>query len=235
MPKSPISTPLTTTKTAALEAMERSGLVAIIRADSGDALLKIFRALHEGGVVVSEVTMTTPGALASIAEARKLLGKDAIIGAGSVLDSETCRAAIDAGASFIVSPITDLGVIRTAQRYGRPVMPGALTPTEVMTAFQHGADLVKIFPANHFGPKYISDLLAPMPQLRLIPTGGVKLDNIAEWIAAGPAALGVGTSLVRKDLIAAGDFKALADLASQYVTAVREARAAQQRPRGPRG
>lgn len=211
-------------RSTVLTALAQSGLVAIIRADSGEGLLKTFKALADGGVTVSEVTLTTPGALASIAEARRVLGAAAVIGAGSVLDSESCKAAIEAGASFIVSPITDLGVIRTAHRYGRPVMPGALTPTEVMTAFQLGADLVKIFPANHFGPKYISDLLAPMPQLRLIPTGGVTLENVRQWLDAGATALGVGTSLVRKDLIAAGDFKALTQLAGQYVAAVREAR-----------
>jgi 2-dehydro-3-deoxyphosphogluconate aldolase/(4S)-4-hydroxy-2-oxoglutarate aldolase len=209
---------------AVLAAIEASGLVAILRADSGEAVVQTFKALADGGVTVSEVTLTTPGALASIAEARRVLGAAAVIGAGSVLDSESCKAAIEAGASFIVSPITDLGVIRTAQRYGRPVMPGALTPTEVLTAFQQGADLVKIFPANHFGPKYISDLLAPMPQLRLIPTGGVTLENVKQWLDAGAAALGVGTSLVRKDLIAAGDFKALTQLAGQYVAAVRAAK-----------
>jgi 2-dehydro-3-deoxyphosphogluconate aldolase / (4S)-4-hydroxy-2-oxoglutarate aldolase len=213
-----------TDRMAVLTAIEHSGLVAIIRADSGEGLLKTFKALADGGVTVSEVTLTTPGALASIAEARRTLGAAAVIGAGSVLDAPSCRAAIEAGASFIVSPITNLDVMRTAQRYGRPVMPGALTPTEAMAAFEQGADMVKIFPANHFGPRYISDLLAPMPQLRLIPTGGVTLENASQWLDAGAAALGVGTALVRKDLIAAGDFKALTALAGRYVDAVRQAR-----------
>lgn len=212
--------------------MMESGLVAIIRvpAASGvatadvQALVELCRSLCDGGVRFTEITMTTPGALEAVAAARKALGDQVVLGVGSVLDGATARMAILAGAQFIVSPVTDAGVIRTAHRYGLPVIPGAMTPTEVLQAQTAGADLVKVFPANHFGPQYLKDLLAPMPQLRLLPTGGVNLQTVKDWLAAGAACLGVGTSLVKKELIAARNWTALTELAGQYVAAVTAAR-----------
>lgn len=204
--------------------MESCGIVAVIRADSPGQLVDVCKALRDGGVTCSEITMTTPGALEAIAAARQALGDEALIGVGSVLDAETCRAAILAGAQFVVGPVLNLEVIQMAHRYGRPAIPGGLTPTEIITAFSAGADLVKVFPANVFGPSYFRDLLAPMPQLKLTPTGGVNLDTAAEWIKAGAACLGVGSALVKKDLIKAKDWAGLTKLASQYVQIVRQAR-----------
>jgi 2-dehydro-3-deoxyphosphogluconate aldolase/(4S)-4-hydroxy-2-oxoglutarate aldolase len=172
--------------------------------------------------------MTTPGALEAIAAARNALGEEAIIGAGSVLDAETARAAILAGAKFIFAPTLDRRVIQMAHRYDCAAVPGALTPTEILSAWSAGADLVKVFPANHFGPQYIRDIHAPMPQIKLTPTGGVNLDTAAEWIQAGCAALGVGSALVKKELIASQNWDELSELARQYVEIVARARDNQQ-------
>ncbi|MEX0777096.1 MAG: bifunctional 4-hydroxy-2-oxoglutarate aldolase/2-dehydro-3-deoxy-phosphogluconate aldolase [Phycisphaeraceae bacterium] len=204
--------------------LEASGLVAVIRADSPGQLVDVCKALREGGVVFSEITMTTPGALDAIAKASEALGKDAVIGVGSVLDPETARAAILAGAQFVVCPTTNLATIEMAHRYGKPVIPGGLTPTEILGAWQAGADFVKVFPANHFGPTYFKDLLAPMPQLKLTPTGGVDLSTAKDWLAAGAACLGVGSALVKKDLIKSKDWAGLTSLARQFSEIVRQAR-----------
>jgi len=202
-----------------------SGLIAVIRVDDGANLVNVCKALHDGGVMCSEITMTSPGAVEAIAEANEALGDQCLIGVGSVLDTQMARQALDAGAQFVVSPVTSLDVIDTAHQYDKPVIAGALTPTEILSAWQGGADLVKVFPAQHFGPRYLQDLLAPMPHLRLVPTGGVDLDTVGQWLAAGAVCLGVGSSLVRRDLISVGDWSGLADLARRYVDAVRRARA----------
>jgi len=209
----------------AAQRMEQSGLVAIIRANSSEGVPEACRALVEGGIEVFEITMTTPGALDAIAQARGEFGEAALVGVGSVLDAETARRAVEAGAQFVVSPVTLPEVIAAAAELDVPVLPGALSPTEIFTAARAGADFVKVFPANHFGPRYFKDVLAPMPHLKLTPTGGVNLDTIADWFDAGAACLGVGSSLVRKDLLAARDFAGLADLARQYVAKVKQARA----------
>lgn len=217
-----------TGRTAIMSEIESSGLVAIIRADGGEVgpqrLVDTCKALRDGGVRVSEITMTSPGALDAIAKASDELAGECIIGVGSVLDAETARAAILAGAQFVVAPTFNAEVLTMAHRYDKPVAPGALTPTEIMTAWESGADVVKIFPANHFGPRYFKDVLAPMPQVKLMPTGGVNLDTAADWLAAGAAALGAGSALVKKDLIAAGDWAALAALAREFVEKVQLAR-----------
>lgn len=207
-----------------VQQMQASGLVAVIRADSPDQLVDVCRALRDGGCIYSEITMTTPGALDAIHKASQALGADAVIGVGSVLDSETARAAILAGAQFIVCPVLNHEVIDMAHRYGKPVVPGGLTPTEILNAFTAGADLVKVFPANHFGPKYFKDLLAPMPQLRLTPTGGVDLNTAADWLSAGAACLGVGSALVKKDLIKNKDWARLTKIASQFSQIIKQFR-----------
>jgi 2-dehydro-3-deoxyphosphogluconate aldolase/(4S)-4-hydroxy-2-oxoglutarate aldolase len=200
------------------------GLVAIIRADSSEGLIDTCRALQAGGVTVAEITMTTPGALEAIAAARQAFGDEYLIGVGSVLDGDTARRAVDAGAEFVVSPITNPDVIEAAHELGKPVMPGCFTPTEIQHATVLGADLIKVFPANHMGPRYFKDVLAPMPHLKLTPTGGVDLTTIADWFAAGAKALGVGSALVKKDLIRGKDWAALTGLAQQFVNAVLAAR-----------
>lgn len=207
-----------------LKRIEESGLIAVIRADSAEQLVDVCKALADGGCIAAEITMTTPNALAAIEAARHALGDRAIVGVGSVLDAETARAAILAGAQFVFAPTFNPEVITMAHRYDKAVVPGALTPTEIMAAWQAGADLVKVFPANHFGPKYFKDLLAPMPQLKLTPTGGVDLDTAEQWIKAGAVALGVGSALVKKDLIRAKDWKTLTSLAAQFVEKVKAAR-----------
>jgi len=200
------------------------GVIAVIRADSGEQLVNVCRALSKGGVRACEITMTTPGALEAITAASRALGDDALIGAGSVLDAATARAAILAGARFIFSPILSVEVIEMAHRYDCVAVPGALTPTEILTAWSAGADVVKVFPANHFGPQYLKDIHGPMPQVKLTPTGGVDLSTAADWIKAGAVAIGVGSSLVKKDLINTGNWDELSSLAKQYVDIVANAR-----------
>ena len=215
---------LTGQRAAIVRRMEAAGLIAIIRAGSSAGLIEICRALHDGGVEVSEITMTTPGALGAITAADREFGRQCLIGVGSVLDDETAIRAIDAGARFVVGPTLKQKVVEAAHARGVPVLPGALSPTEVLAAWEGGADLVKVFPANHFGPRYFKDLLAPMPHLRLTPTGGVDLGTIQHWFDAGAACVGVGSALVRKSLITNGDWPALTDLARQFVDAVNTAR-----------
>jgi 2-dehydro-3-deoxyphosphogluconate aldolase / (4S)-4-hydroxy-2-oxoglutarate aldolase len=209
---------------ATLDRLVQTGVVAVIRADSGKQLIDVCRALSAGGVSACEITMTTPGALEAIAQASRELGDAALVGAGSVLDAATARAAILAGAQFIFSPVLNLEVIEMAHRYDCVAVPGALTPTEILTAWSAGADVVKVFPANHFGPQYLRDIHGPMPQVKLTPTGGVDLTTAADWIKAGAVAVGVGSSLVKKELIAGAKWDELSALAKKYVEAVAAAR-----------
>lgn len=207
-----------------LTEIERVGVVAVIRSDSAERTIELCRALAEGGVSSCEITMTTPGAIDAIAAATRELADLCLVGVGSVLDAETARSAILAGAEFVVSPCLDLETIVMAHRYDKVVIPGALTPSEVVAAWSAGADVVKIFPANHFGPRYFRDLHGPLPQVRLTPTGGVDLETTPEWIAAGAVAVGVGSALARPDLIAARAWTELSELAARYVSAVASAR-----------
>ena len=207
-----------------VQRMERAGLVAIVRASSNEGLVETCRALVAGGVTVAEITMTTPGAIEAIRAASAELGDQCLLGVGSVLDGSTVDQAVEAGARFVVSPVFKREVLEASHRRGRPVLAGAFTPTEILTAAEAGSDLVKVFPANHLGPRYFKDVLAPMPQLKLTPTGGVDLDTIDAWFAAGARCLGVGSALVKKDLIAAGDWAALTALARQFVEGVEQAR-----------
>jgi 2-dehydro-3-deoxyphosphogluconate aldolase / (4S)-4-hydroxy-2-oxoglutarate aldolase len=208
-----------------LAEIERVGVIAVVRADSPDAMVDVAGALRAGGVTACEITTTVPGAIDAIGAVRKTLGDEVLVGVGTCLDAATAEEAIAAGAEFVVSPILDPEVISTAHRHGKVAIPGALTPTEALAAWNAGADVVKIFPANHFGPRYFRDLHGPLPQLRLTPTGGVDLDSTPQWIQAGAVAVGVGSALVRRDLIEAADWDQLADLAGRYVAAVAAARA----------
>lgn len=213
-----------TGRNASIARMESTGIVAVIRADSAEQLVDVCSALRDGGVDVSEITMTTPGALDAIHKATEKLGKECLIGVGSVLDAETARAAIHAGAQYVVAPTLNLDVIAMAHRYDKPIIPGALTPTEIITAWSAGADIIKVFPANLFGPQYFKDVMAPMPQLKLTPTGGVDLNTAADWLKAGAACLGVGSSLVKKDLIKSKDWAGLTKLAKQFRAIVDQTR-----------
>ncbi len=213
-----------TGRLATLARIETTGIIAVIRADSSDELVNVCKALADGGVEAAEITMTTPGALEAITAARKALGDRCVIGVGSVLDAETARLAIIAGAQFVFAPTFNPSVIEMAHRYDKAVVPGAMTPTEILAAWQAGADMVKVFPANHFGPKYFRDILAPMPQLKLTPTGGVDLETAADWLKAGAVALGVGSSLVKKELLKNKDWPGLTKLARQFRNIVDQVR-----------
>ena len=200
------------------------GIVAVVRAESGDRLAKVVAALAEGGVSAAEITFTVPDAVEVIRQVRRELGQSICLGAGTVLDPETARAALLAGAEFIVAPTVNLDVIRLCRRYDVPVMPGAFTPTEVVAAWEAGADVVKIFPADVGGPNYLKALRGPLPQIRMMPTGGVDLNTAEAFLKAGACCLGVGGSLVDPKAVAEGDFARLRDLASQYAALVRRFR-----------
>lgn len=204
--------------------IESTGLVAIIRASGSDELVDVVNALRAGGVTCIEVTMTTPNALDVVRAARKSVGDSAAIGVGTVLDAETARAAILAGAQFVVAPITDLPTIELCKRYSVPILPGAFTPTEILRAWQAGADFVKVFPTSSVGAEYVKDIRGPLPHVKLVPTGGVNLDTVAAFIKAGASALGVGSSLVSKDMVKNRDFAGLTRTAAAFLERVRQAR-----------
>lgn len=187
------------------------GAVAVIRADSPDVLGRIVDALLEGGISSLEVTMTVPRALHLIEETANRFGDEICLGVGSVLDPETTRLAINAGARYVVSPIFKPSIIEMAHRYNLPAMPGCFTPTEILEAHEAGADIVKVFPAGQLGMKYFKAIKAPMPHLQLMPTGGVNLTNAGEWITAGACAVGVGSALIDKKAIAEGRFAQLTE------------------------
>jgi 2-dehydro-3-deoxyphosphogluconate aldolase/(4S)-4-hydroxy-2-oxoglutarate aldolase len=199
-------------------------IVAVIRAESPDLLVDVAEALAAGGVEVMEVTFTVPRVTQVLEKVAAKLGNRILLGAGTVLDAETARVAILSGAEFIVSPAVNLEVIEMCRRYSKLVMPGALTPTEVVTAWQAGADIIKIFPSELTGAKYIKSLKAPLPQIRMMPTGGVNLDTAEEFLKAGSCALGIGGSLVEAKAVAAGDMKRIEVLAKEYVAVVQKFR-----------
>jgi 2-dehydro-3-deoxyphosphogluconate aldolase/(4S)-4-hydroxy-2-oxoglutarate aldolase len=201
-----------------------SGIVAVVRAESAEPLIQVVAALAEGGVTAVEITFTVPDALSVLRRVRTELGDHVVLGAGTVLDPETARAALLAGAEFIVSPTVHSEVIRLCRRYDKVVMPGAFTPTEVLAAWEAGADVVKVFPADVGGPAYLKALHGPLPQIRLMPTGGVNLTTAVPFLQAGACCLGVGSSLVDPKAIATGDFGQITRLASQYAAIVRQHR-----------
>ena len=200
------------------------GIVAVVRFADPGPLVEVVRALAAGGVTVAEVTFTVPGALDVIREAKKALGDRVLLGAGTVLDPETARAALLAGAEFIVAPNLNLDVIRLCRRYDKLVMPGAFTPTEIVSAWEAGADIVKVFPADVVGPAFFKAMRGPLPQVKLMPTGGVDLTTAGEFLKAGAVCLGVGSQLVEPKAVAAGDFARITQLAKQYVEIVKKER-----------
>lgn len=205
--------------------IEANGVVAVIRLQDAAVLHDVALALGEGGIRTIEVTLTVPRAVALIEELAGSLPSDYLVGAGTVLDAETARHVILAGARFVVSPIFRAGLIEACHRYDVAVMPGCLTPSEILTAWEAGADVVKVFPATTMGPGYFRDLRGPLPQVRLMPTGGVTRENAGEWIRAGAVAVGVGTALVDRAAVAERRFSAITDAARHFVDAVRAARA----------
>jgi 2-dehydro-3-deoxyphosphogluconate aldolase/(4S)-4-hydroxy-2-oxoglutarate aldolase len=199
-----------------LQALLNGRIVAILRAKNSDQLIEAAQAVLTGGVNCIEVTMTTPDALGVIAKARSRFGDAVLFGTGSVLDPETARSAILAGAQFIVCPTLNISTIALCRRYSVPVMPGAFTPTEILTAWEHGADVVKVFPTSVGGPAYIKAVKAPLPQVRVAAVGGVNLSNTADFFRAGCAAVGVGGELVSQDLLDKKDFAAITERARAF-------------------
>ena len=212
------------TKLEQMQRIEACGIVAIIRANSANELIDAAAAIHAGGVSVIEVTMTTPNALQVISDVSSAYGDSVLVGAGSVLDAETARAVMLAGAEFIVSPVTKADVIEICNRYGKVVIPGAFTPTEILAAWETGADYVKVFPSSGVGASYIKDVKAPLPHIPLVPTGGINAENAAEFIDAGATALGVGSSLVNNQLLESGQFDSLTERAKKLSAEVQRAR-----------
>ncbi len=212
-------------KTASLSLIRETGVIAIMRVQSSDQLIAAAEAIQAGGVRVIEVTMTTPGALDVIRQAAARFGDGVLFGAGSVLDAETARAAILAGAGFIVAPTLSLPTIALCNRYSVPVMPGCFTPTEALTAWEAGASMVKLFPASIGGPELLKAIRAPLPQIEFVPVGGVEMDTAAAFIRAGAAALGVGSSLINQKLLDAGDMAELTRRAQAFIEQVQIGRA----------
>lgn len=219
-----MTAPGTETRAARTRAVERAAAVAVVRLDRADAIPQVADALVAGGVTAIELTLTTPGAL----EVMAALSGDAraamVVGAGSVLSARQAEDAIAAGAAFLVSPVTDQAIREIAHAHDVPWMPGGYTPTELAAAARMGADVVKLFPADALGPRYLAAVLAPMPHLRVMPTGGVVPGNVAEWLAAGAVAVGLGSALVDPKLVAAGDFATITERARLASEGVQRAR-----------
>jgi 2-dehydro-3-deoxyphosphogluconate aldolase/(4S)-4-hydroxy-2-oxoglutarate aldolase len=212
------------TKDQFLKQIADAGVVAVIRAHSKDQLIGIAESLLAGGVPAIEVTMSTPNAIAGIEMLANRFGDTAVLGVGTVMNAATAEDAIAAGAQFVVSPMFDEKVVAAAQKHGKIVIPGAFTPTEILRAWLAGADVVKVFPSTGLGPQYFKDLLAPLPQLRLTPTGGVDVKNAGDWIRAGAVFVGAGSSLISKDALAGNDWTSVTANAKAFVETIRAAR-----------
>ncbi|MEE9398753.1 MAG: bifunctional 4-hydroxy-2-oxoglutarate aldolase/2-dehydro-3-deoxy-phosphogluconate aldolase [Dehalococcoidales bacterium] len=207
-----------------LETITDCGVVAIVRVGSAQEAIEVCGAIAEGGIKPIEVTMTVPGAVDVIKEFKSAMKGEVLVGAGTVLDPETARAVILAGAEFIVTPTLNLKVIEVCHRYSKVIIPGTFTPTEILTAWEAGADIVKVFPATVGVPKYLKDIKGPLPKIRLIPTGGVDLANTPDFIRAGAVAVAVGTSLVDKDAVRERKYGVITEKAKKFVEAVKLAR-----------
>lgn len=208
-----------------LKTVVDAGVIAVIRAPSAEILVPLAEALLAGGIPAIEVTMSTPRAIRGIEMLADKFGDQAVIGVGTVLDASTAKDAIYAGAQFVLSPHFDPAIVETVKRHGKISVPGAFTPTEILTAWTAGADMVKVFPSTTLGPGYFKDLLAPLPQLKLTPTGGVDAKNAGEWIKAGAACVGAGSALVSKDAMAKQDWATVTANGKAFVEAIRAARA----------
>lgn len=212
-------------KSEVLRQIKDVGIIPVVRATTADEAMRAIDAIREGGISVLEITMTVPGAVGVIEQVVGRFGNDALVGAGTVLDAETARVCVSAGAQFVVSPALNMETIAYCHEQDVAVMPGALTPTEVVQAWNAGADFVKVFPAGAVGgASYLKALKAPLPQIELVPTGGVSLKTAADFIKAGAAALGVGADLVDIKAIREGQSGSITERAKQFVQIVREAR-----------
>ena len=212
------------TKAEVIAQLIDPGIIAVVRAQSSEQILPLSEALLAGGVRAIEITTSTPGVIEAIGEASQALGERALIGVGTVLDVETCHAACEAGAEFVVSPFTKPELVAAAHKHDRPIMLGAYTPTEAQAAHEAGSDFVKLFPADGLGPRFIKNLRAPLPYLRIVPTGGVTVENATEFLNSGSVALGIGSALVSKDILTNADWPELTRRAEQFVTVAKSAR-----------
>ncbi len=208
-----------------LQEMIDGGVVAIVRVESARQAIEVCGAIARGGIKPIEVTMTVPGAIDVIKEFKSAMKDKVLVGAGTVLDPETARAVILAGAEFIVTPTLNLRVIEMCRRYGKIIIAGAFSPTEILTAWEAGADIVKVFPATVGGPQYLQDIRGPLPQIKLVPTGGVDLENTPDFIQAGAVAVAVGASLVDKTALSEGRYDLITEKAKRFIEAVKLARA----------
>jgi len=209
-----------------LERLVEGGVVAVMRGADPDTAIDVASALSDGGVTAFEITAENPDAMELIAEISAVFDEsEAIVGAGTVLDSGTARTAIASGAEFVVGPTFDRGVVETCNRYGVPVAPGILTPTEAVTAYEAGADIAKVFPASSVGPGHLSSIAGPLPQIPLMPTGGIDVDNVADYIEAGAAVVGAGSAIMDAAAIEAGDFESITETAREFTRTIEEARA----------
>ncbi|MFB3777163.1 MAG: bifunctional 4-hydroxy-2-oxoglutarate aldolase/2-dehydro-3-deoxy-phosphogluconate aldolase [Bryobacteraceae bacterium] len=214
------------TKQRILSSIIDIGIVPVVRVSSPEGAVKSIEAIYRGGIRAAEITMTVPGALKALEKVADQFGDKIVLGAGTVLDAETARMAMLAGAEFFVAPNLRIATIEMAQRYSKVVMPGALTPTEVLTAWEAGADIVKIFPCGNVGgPKYIKALKAPCPQIEMIPTGGVNLETAGEFLKAGACAVAVGAEMVDAKAVKEGRWEVIEDKAKQYLAVIAKARA----------
>jgi 2-dehydro-3-deoxyphosphogluconate aldolase/(4S)-4-hydroxy-2-oxoglutarate aldolase len=211
-------------KAEIISLLTNPGVIAVVRAQKTEQVPPLAEALIAGGVIAVEITMTTPNAIAAIRSASERFGHKALIGVGTVLDDETCRAALSAGAEFVVSPICRTELVKIAHAADRPIMLGAYSPTEAQRAHEAGSDFIKIFPADTLGPAYIKALRAPLPHLRLVPTGGVDLKTIGDFFKAGCQAVGVGSSLTSKQILDSSNWPELTRLAAEFVKAANAAR-----------
>ena len=212
----PIATITRMSREHQLHQILTTGIIAVIRAPDPTHVVDVIRALADGGVTVAEVTLTIPDALTAIKSARRALGDRVLIGAGTVLDSETARAALLAGAEFIVSPVFNRSLIELCHRYSKVVMPGAFTPTEILAAWEAGADIVKVFPAEVLGPPFFKAMRGPLPQVRIMPTGGVDLTTARSFLESGACCLGIGSQLIDPKAITAKDYGSITELARKY-------------------
>ncbi len=213
------------TKEEIMSAIARIGIVPIVRTDSSEGAVKAIEAIYRGGIRAAEITMTVPGAIKALEKLADQFGDQIALGAGTVLDPETARACMLAGAQFFVTPALKLSTIEMAQRYSKAIMPGALTPTEVLTAWEAGADAVKIFPCGNVGgAKYIKALKAPLPHIEMVPTGGVNLETCGDFLKAGACAVGVGSELIDAATIRSGKFEVFEERARQFTAAIAKAR-----------
>jgi 2-dehydro-3-deoxyphosphogluconate aldolase/(4S)-4-hydroxy-2-oxoglutarate aldolase len=213
-------------RSSVLATLREVGIIPVIRADSADAAKSVVEALVQAGLLVAEITMTVPRAIETIASVTKNFGDSVLVGAGTVTDADTARRAVDAGADFIVTPCLIPEVIDAARRAEVAILPGALTPTEVLQAFRLGGDMVKVFPAQNVGgASYLRALRGPFPEIPLVPTGGVTLENVRDMFDAGAAAVGIGSELISKDALSRRDYASIGALAHQFLAAVRKARA----------